>query len=583
MKIGFTTVTFRGKTIEENIDMALQSGASGIEWGGDVHVAPGNFVQAEKAARLTREAGLQVYSYGSYYRTDSEDPSDFLPVLETARRLGTALVRVWAGTLSPEKADKEYRERVVRCAREIGKMAKDRQITVAFEYHRNTLTENAVSAVALLEEIGLDNVKSYWQPNPDLSHQENMAELKAVLPYLVSVHMFYWTGANVRHLFKEGMDQWQDYLSVIHHKDDINFLLEFCKDDADTCFLADMDAIRSLLLPKAVFLTTQGSQHQLDYVFAPAVRSRLCRSVTFLDRPVTPEDLEENRESLAQVRYAFSTWGMASLTGSQIQKYLPQLEAVFYAAGSVQYFARPFLEQGIAVHSAWGANGVPVAEYAVAQILLANKGFYQSLRLFKEQGRACAHQYATSFPGNYRVKVGILGAGMIGSMVCNLLKGYQVEVLIYDLFASDEKLAYLGAKRATLEEIFSQCQTISNHIANNPQTVGMLDYRLFSQMKPTAVFINTGRGAQVVEDDLVRALQEEPGRTAVLDVTYPEPPVDGHPFYTMPNVLLTPHIAGSFGNEVERMGEYMALECEKKIAGIPCQYEVTMAMLETMA
>ena len=124
---------------------------------------------------------------------------------------------------------------------------------------------------------------------------------------------------------------------------------------------------------------------------------------------------------------------------------------------------------------------------------------------------------------------------------------------------------------------------MSNHLANNPQTVGMLKYDLFSKMRENAVFINTGRGAQVVEDDLVRILRERPGLTALLDVTYPEPPVDGHPFYTLPNCLLTPHIAGSAGDELARMGEYMLTECQAYLGGKPCKYEVSIKMLETMA
>jgi len=102
-------------------------------------------------------------------------------------------------------------------------------------------------------------------------------------------------------------------------------------------------------------------------------------------------------------------------------------------------------------------------------------------------------------------------------------------------------------------------------------------------MWKNAVFINTGRGAQVVEDDLVRVLRERPDLTALLDVTNPEPVEEGHPFYTLPNCLLTPHIAGSAGDEVARMGLYMLRECENYLSGKPNPYEVTEKMLQTMA
>jgi phosphoglycerate dehydrogenase-like enzyme len=111
----------------------------------------------------------------------------------------------------------------------------------------------------------------------------------------------------------------------------------------------------------------------------------------------------------------------------------------------------------------------------------------------------------------------------------------------------------------------------------------MLNGICFDRMKPNAVFLNTGRGAQVVESDLCRALTEQPERTAVLDVTFPEPPEDHSPLYTLPNVFLTPHIAGSKGDEVHRMSEYMLEQFRNITAGRPVRWEVDLNMLETMA
>lgn len=283
--------------------------------------------------------------------------------------------------------------------------------------------------------------------------------------------------------------------------------------------------------------------------------------------------------------YVFSTWGMPHFTAEEIRAALPNVKAVFYAAGSVQGFAREFLECGVQVFSAWGANAVPVVEYAVSQIILANKGFFQSCaKIHDRASRAEAHRYFNGFPGNYGCSVGVLGAGMIGRAVLQRLKrDYRLHVKVYDPFYSDESAAADGVEKASLEDIFATCQTISNHIANLPATVGMLRYEHFQRMKPNATFINTGRGAQVVEADLIRALQEEPGRTAVLDVTMPEPPEDGSPFYMLPNVFLTPHIAGSAGDETFRMAEFMLEEFRLLSAGKPTRYGVSLAMLATMA
>ena len=135
----------------------------------------------------------------------------------------------------------------------------------------------------------------------------------------------------------------------------------------------------------------------------------------------------------------------------------------------------------------------------------------------------------------------------------------------------------------SLEELFSTCDVISNHVANNPQTVGMIHGGLLCRMKPYATFINTGRGAQVVESDLFAFLKARPDVTAVLDVTMPEPPEEGSEMYALENIVLTPHIAGSSGDEVVRMAEYMLGEYRALLSGAPVKYAVTAEMLATMA
>ena len=80
-----------------------------------------------------------------------------------------------------------------------------------------------------------------------------------------------------------------------------------------------------------------------------------------------------------------------------------------------------------------------------------------------------------------------------------------------------------------------------------------------------------------------RQLHERPDLTAILDVTMPEPPEAGSLLYTMENVFLTPHIAGSFGDEIARMGEYVVEECTRFMQHEPCRYEITEQMLKTMA
>ena len=297
----------------------------------------------------------------------------------------------------------------------------------------------------------------------------------------------------------------------------------------------------------------------------------------------TREEILASPMSFSDVDYLFSTWGMPVFAEEEIASCLPNLKAVFYAAGTVQSFARPFLKQGVKVYSAWAANAVPVAEYTVAQILLANKGFFLQTRLMEQKRLEEAKALRNACIGNYGERIGLIGCGMIGSLVAEMLKAYHLEVLVYDPFLSAERAKALGVRSVSLEEIFSTCRVVSNHLANNEATKNMLNYGHFFAMLPYATFLNTGRGAQVVEEDLVRALQERKDLCAVLDVTYPEPAPLDHPFYTLENCFLTPHIAGSLGGETHRMSEYMRQEWDALVSGRPTRYEVTEQMLQTMA
>ena len=332
---------------------------------------------------------------------------------------------------------------------------------------------------------------------------------------------------------------------------------------------------------KAIFLTKK--KEYIPEVYDKEVMAALAELTGITQTVYTKEDLLSAPEDFSEVELVFSTWGMPVMTEEEIARCLPRLRYLFYGAGTVQPFARPFLSRGVKVFSAWAANAVPVAEFALAQIILANKGYFLTSRACKMEGYAQAKKAFDSCRGNYGETVGIIGAGMIGRLVIRMLKAYRLRVLVFDPFLPDRTAAELGVEKCDLGTLFERSFAVSNHLANNEQTRGMLGYDLFSRMREGAVFINTGRGAQVVEEDLVRILREREDLTALLDVTHPEPPEEGHPFYTLPNCLLTPHIAGSAGDEVARMGEYMLAECRAVLCGGEARYEVTEKMLETMA
>ena len=331
------------------------------------------------------------------------------------------------------------------------------------------------------------------------------------------------------------------------------------------------------------------SPKNIGNVYPERLRKEMEEALSFT-APVfemSGEILESRKEDFAEVEFIFSTWGMFSLSREEIRAFFPALKAVFYSAGTVQAFARPFLSEGVKVFSAWAANAIPVAEMTVSEILLANKGFFQRYHHGPKstwENRENVGAGKDMYQGNYGANVGLIGAGMVGKAVIRLLKNYRLNVLVYDPFLKDSAAEELGVKKVDdLYSLFESCPVVSNHLANNKETVGMLDYECFRRLMPYSTFINTGRGAQVVEEDLARAMKEDQTRVSLLDVTIDEPPKKDSPLLTCPNIFLTPHIAGSLYHEVERMGEYMFEEYKKLTEGEEVLYEVTMEMLKTMA
>lgn len=334
-------------------------------------------------------------------------------------------------------------------------------------------------------------------------------------------------------------------------------------------------------MTKAIFLCNQ--EHQIPRVYADGRKETVAKLTDLHPGIVHQNMLGKPGNDFSQVEVAFSTWGIPCLTEDELATFLPNLKAVFYAAGSVRNFATPFLNRGIKVSSAWQANAIPVAEYTLAQILLANKFFFHNAALCSHslEGRRSA---VRNMPGNFGEAVVLLGAGAIGRKVLELLQPFNLKILVWDPFLSAESAAAMRVEKvASLEEGFRRGLVVSNHLANVPETVGLLTRQHFSSMRPHATFINTGRGATVNEAHLASVFKDRPDLTALLDVTHPEPPEESSSLYSLPNVTLTSHIAGSIGDEVIRMADYAISEFEAWRDGRPLRYSVTPELLKTMA
>lgn len=329
-------------------------------------------------------------------------------------------------------------------------------------------------------------------------------------------------------------------------------------------------------MKKVIFL---GEQSLLDSVYSLETRWKIATEAEVLEPAIPPEQIDAHMDVLSQADAIFTTWGMPLLSGTQLAA-LPRLKAVFYAAGSVRSFARPLIDRDIMVVSSWVANAIPVAEFTLAQILLSMKGYFRNLR---DNTAPEAFHQAFRGPGNYGETVSILGAGAIGRKVIELLAPFRLRIAVFDQFLTKVDAANLGVSKVSLEEAFESGFAISNHLADVPETEGMLQKQHFARMRDGAVFINTGRGRTVREDDLCDVLEARKDLTALLDVTYPEPPKAGSRLFSLPNALLSTHIAGSINSEVARLGEIACAEFLSWKHGKPMRFAISLEKLATMA
>jgi 3-dehydroshikimate dehydratase len=244
IKTGLTSVTFRKLPAEEIVRLVGQTGLQGIEWGGDVHVPHGDVRRARQVRRLTLDAGLEVTSYGSYYRVGCGDPAlTFEPVLETALALGAKVIRVWAGDRGSTEADPRWWDAVLADAHRVAALCSQASVTAAFEYHEETLTDTTRSACNLMELIGQESMRCYWQPPVGLDHSACIASLQAISPWLSQVHVFHLQDG-VSAPLDAGTGVWADYMGVIQALPGTrSCLLEFVKDESPRQFLEDARAL----------------------------------------------------------------------------------------------------------------------------------------------------------------------------------------------------------------------------------------------------------------------------------------------------------------------------------------------------
>ncbi len=245
---GMVSATFRQKPAEDIIRLCLEGGLNAVEWSENAHVRPGDPEGAAALGRRTREAGLAVAAYGSYFRLgQNEDPGRaFSASLESAAALGAPVLRIWAGTEASADVDGAKREALAREAALVCGMADERGIKVALEWHKNTLTDTNESAMEFLRQTAHDNLYCLWQPTVALSMEQREEGLRLLGGRLLNLHVYYWRNG-VRRPLAEGTGEWERYLTRADKSRDRYALLEFVMNDAEEQFLADAKTLREIL------------------------------------------------------------------------------------------------------------------------------------------------------------------------------------------------------------------------------------------------------------------------------------------------------------------------------------------------
>lgn len=319
-------------------------------------------------------------------------------------------------------------------------------------------------------------------------------------------------------------------------------------------------------------------------IYPESIHKQIEKRVNVYAPPQTKESIEQNPLLLEKADVIFSGWDPPILNEAFLQK-APRLKAFFYGAGSVKSLVTDaFWERDIRLTSSYAANAIPVAEYVLSQILFALKHGWYLRRQYKEiKSKDALQQEAHQVPGAYGSTVGMISLGMVGKTICRLLQAFDVNIIAYDPYVSAEQAAEFNVKLCSLEEVFQWSDVVSLNTPWLKETEGMITGDHLASMKPKATFINASRGAVVREQEMIKVLQTRPDLQVVLDVTWPEPPEADSLLYTLPNVMLTPHIAGSSGAECARMGEYVVRELDRFIAGEPPIWGITKEKLAIMS
>ncbi|ONI67027.1 hydroxyacid dehydrogenase [Kribbella sp. ALI-6-A] len=305
-------------------------------------------------------------------------------------------------------------------------------------------------------------------------------------------------------------------------------------------------------------------------VYGDDERAAIEKHLRITAPPLTPAELTP--DLLADVDVLVTSWGGPQLTAELLAS-APRLQLVLYGAGSVRSIVTPeSWARGVRVTTANEVIAASVAEFTLAQVLYALKHGWRYV--LGSRARSESLPRASDEPGANGSVVGLMSLGATGRATARLLARHELLLQAYDPYVDPAVASALGVRLVSLEDLFATSDVVSLHAPVLPATRKVVGTDLLRSMKHDATLINTARGALIDEDALIAVLQERADLFAVLDVTDPEPPLSGSPLFTLPNVVVTPHLAGTLNTERRRHGRLMAEELARYVAGEPLQHEV---------
>ncbi len=315
----------------------------------------------------------------------------------------------------------------------------------------------------------------------------------------------------------------------------------------------------------------------LNTLFTPKTLGELktLGDVVINDGAATVENI---KKTIKDADIAITSWGNPALT-AEILDECPNLKLVVHAAGSVKPIVTDELwNRGIRVCASTKPLGIGVAETALGFAISASKNFYNLNSDIHNGGYG-----VKDVKELYELTVGVVSAGWVGRHFIKLLNNFGVDILLYDPFVTDEAAEKMGCRKAELNELLEKSDIVSLHAPSIPETKHMINADTLKLMKDDAILINTSRGSIVDETALYEHMAAGHLKYACLDVYDPEPILPGNPLRTLPNVIMTPHIAGLATNGRLRIGAHATEEIGKYINGNAMECEVKQEMLATMA